>query len=110
VREVAVTTARSELTTLTERAIERFLPGDRHRGLDADVQVEVQGVRLVLAPVWIAAFGQGEHTVRLLVNGQTGEVVGKTPVDPVRVAFVVVAVLLAIAAIALTAARLGGAL
>lgn len=63
-----------------------FQPGDRSRGVQVHTDVSLDGPRLVLAPVWIAVLQGGEHTVRLLVNGQTGEVAGKVPHDPFKIA------------------------
>ncbi|MCA9571637.1 MAG: hypothetical protein KC656_27550, partial [Myxococcales bacterium] len=73
--------AHDELLGRARDAVARLLPGDRSSGLSVQTDVDVQGVRLVLLPVWIAAVTAGGHTVRVLVNGQTGEVVGQVPTD-----------------------------
>jgi len=72
-------TASQELTTRENALIRGFLPGDEVRGVRNQTRVEVEAVRLVLLPVWIAVYHHGGKPIRLLVNGQTGEVVGKVP-------------------------------
>ena len=46
-------------------------------------------MRLALLPAWIATYRSRGVVLRLLVNGQTGEVVGKIPVSGVKVALAV---------------------
>ena len=72
--------ARNELHGLEKRVIaSKILPGDKYQALQTTTHVDVQAVRLVLLPVWIAAVKTPKGPLRLLVNGQTGEVVGKVP-------------------------------
>ncbi len=79
-KESAQATAAEELRQLEHRAISAgHLPGDTHSGLKSQTRVEVEGIRLVLLPVWIAAFDGPKGVIRLLVNGQTGEVIGDVP-------------------------------
>ena len=85
-REAALKTAEQELQQLAYSAIASgHLPGDVQRGLETRSSVEIEAVRMALLPVWVAAFRSGEITVRLLVNGQTGEVVGDVPKDKMKV-------------------------
>ena len=42
-------------------------------------------MRLALLPAWIATHRSNGGVLRLLINGQTGEVVGKLPVSGVKV-------------------------
>lgn len=42
--------------------------------------------RLVLLPVWISAFKFKDRVYQILVNGQTGEVIGERPVSKFKVA------------------------
>ena len=68
--------ARAEILQLTHQTITGFVPGDEVRQLQVDADIDLHGVDLVLLPTWIAALrGEGEEVVRLLVNGQTGEVI-----------------------------------
>jgi hypothetical protein len=111
-RDIALNTAEHELRQLAYAAIAAgHLPGDVHRGLETDSTVEVETVKMALLPVWVAAFRSGELTVRLLVNGQTGEVVGDVPKDKMKVGCLFVAGFAAVALCALAfvgLASLGG--
>ena len=73
-------------------------------GIDASSitsEVEVASRRLILLPLWIASYRQGDLVVRVLVNGQSGAVTGRVPVDRRRVALAIGAALLVAALIAL---------
>jgi hypothetical protein len=56
----------------------------------------VEKVSLVLLPVWVAAYKWDGKVFRLLVNGQTGEVVGKVPRSTLKI---VIAVVVGVAAL-----------
>lgn len=53
--------------------------GDTHRSLSVDTTCSRVMWKHVLLPVWIAAYRYRDKVYRFLVNGQTGEVVGKAP-------------------------------
>lgn len=55
------------------------VPGDEHRSLVVRNQYSALTFKHVLLPVWIAAYRYRDRVFRFLVNGQTGEVVGKAP-------------------------------
>ncbi len=98
-------TAASELADLEKEAIASgHLPGDTHRSLESNTNVNIDVIRLVLLPVWIAAFPGPDGPIRLLVNGQTGEVVGSVPRSYWKIGCIVFVVLtlLAIAAVLAT--------
>jgi hypothetical protein len=96
-RSEAQGVARVELEAAQRSAIQRFLPGDTARGLSVESAIEIGAVSLVLLPVWIATFSWDGAAHRLLVNGQTGEVVGAVPTAWAKIAALVVAGLLAAA-------------
>lgn len=69
-------TASQELARLEQQVIARtHLPGDTHSNLESSTQSDQQPPRLVLLPVWIAVVKGPKGPLRILVNGQTGEVV-----------------------------------
>jgi hypothetical protein len=78
-------TAGEELTSLENRTITRFLPGDDTRNVHNSTTTHVDDVRLVLLPVWIATFRHNGAVFRMMVNGQTGEVVGKVPKSKTKI-------------------------
>ncbi|MSP59260.1 MAG: hypothetical protein EXR72_02780 [Myxococcales bacterium] len=57
----------------------RDVGGDTHRSLQVHNDYSALTYKHVLLPVWIAAYRYQEKVYRFLVNGQTGEVVGKAP-------------------------------
>jgi hypothetical protein len=82
------------------RILRELLPGDINRVDAIDSRIEVASRRLVLLPVWVATYRQGDVVLRLLVNGQTGKVVGRVPVSKAKVAVLVLALLLVIGLVA----------
>ncbi len=91
--EEAERTANEELAELENAAILDFLPGDERKGVKNRTTMEVTDVRLVLLPVYMAAYKHKGKPMRLLVNGQTGEVVGKIPRSWFKIVLVVLTVL-----------------
>jgi hypothetical protein len=79
--EESLTLARREGTTVVSRMLRAFLPGDSVRGLDHQTGFEHESLDLTLLPMWVFAlrYAADRPPVRLLVNGQTGEVWGKVP-------------------------------
>lgn len=55
------------------------VPGDTQRNLSVSNAFSQLTYKHVLLPVWIAAYRYRNDVYRFLVNGQTGEVVGKAP-------------------------------
>jgi ribosomal protein S27E len=55
------------------------VPGDTQRNLQVSSTFSAVTFKHVLLPVWIAAYRYHDRVYRFLVNGQTGEVVGKAP-------------------------------
>jgi hypothetical protein len=94
--------AGQELAELEQRTIaSSHLPGDTHSGLNSNTSSTIDKVRLVLLPVWIAAFPGPSGAIRLLVNGQTGEVVGQVPRSKWKMGCIAVGVLALVASIVL---------
>ncbi|MDI1449408.1 hypothetical protein [Polyangium sp. 6x1] len=55
------------------------VPGDDQRNLRVDNHFSHVTFKHVLLPVWIAAYRYRDEPYQFLVNGQTGEVIGKAP-------------------------------
>lgn len=62
------------------------VPGDTHRNLHVDNTFSAITFKHVLLPLWIAAYRYNNQIYRFLVNGQTGEVVGKAPWSWIKIA------------------------
>ena len=86
--------------------LRNFLPGDSSTLVDFDTSFSEENTDLVLLPVYVFAARYGaDQTLRILVNGQTGEVQGDIPKSMVKIA---VAVLLSLGLIALIALLITG--
>jgi hypothetical protein len=90
--------ARSEVTAQLGRKLEAFMPGDSHRNLRHTAEFLEETAALVLLPVWIgtARYGADEQRVRVLLNGQTGEVVGRVPKSWWKITLFVLALLVGV--------------
>lgn len=87
--------ARAEARTHVGGRIARFMPGDKHRNLEAAVQLDEEVLELLLLPVWVFAvkYHEEKPPVRILVNGQTGSVAGKPPLSALKIVLAVLAAL-----------------
>ncbi len=81
----------------------RDVGGDTHRSLQVRNEFTDLTYKHVLLPVWIAAYRYQEKVYRFLVNGQTGEVVGKAPWSVVKIALFTLCCAALLAAIILLA-------
>ena len=66
--------------------------GDQQRVHRVESRYSDVRFKHVLLPVWISAYRFRDKTYRFLVNGQTGEVAGESPVSWQKVTWLVVAV------------------
>ncbi len=67
--------------------------GDTHRSLNVSNNYSQVTFKHILLPVWIAAYRYNDKVYRFLVNGQTGEVVGKAPYSFWKIFFLVLGIL-----------------
>ncbi len=65
------------------------------RGLDYQTEFEEESADLTLLPMWVFAmrFAPEKPPVRLLVNGQTGEVWGRAPTSWAKIAIIAAVIL-----------------
>jgi hypothetical protein len=75
------------------------IPGDTHRNLHVTNRFGNERFKHVLLPLWISAFRYNNKAYRFLVNGQTGEVVGKAPWSVIKIVLFILAILLVIGVI-----------
>ena len=70
------------------KRLKAFMPGDRQRNLQFNTQLKNEDLELALLPIWVLAvrWSDKKDPVRLLVNGQTGKLHGKTPISAIKVA------------------------
>jgi LSD1 subclass zinc finger protein len=96
--------ARRRIEELEAGRCDAFVPGNS-RNVHVNVLVTDLTSDPVLVPVWINAYRWKERTFRFLVNGQTGEVVGRAPRSALKFALAVLAVVLVVGAVLLLASR-----
>ena len=58
-----------------------IVPGDTHRNLTLATKLDNITWKHVLLPVWVAAYQYKGKSFRFLVNGETGEVSGESPLS-----------------------------
>ena len=94
-KDDAFDTAVSEIYEEERVAIRTFLTGDSNRLGDVETKVECNrsDIRAALLPIWIATYSFKGHSMRLLVNGQTGAIGGEIPRDWKKIAILVVGAL-----------------
>ncbi|MFP2908343.1 hypothetical protein ACLESD_25480 [Pyxidicoccus sp. 3LFB2] len=91
--------ARKEAEDLVGERLGRFMPGDSHQDLQHESRLEWEALDVCLLPVWVLAVRYAEDAppLRVLVNGQTGEVYGKAPLSAWKIGAAVLVVLLLVA-------------
>ena len=92
----AAKAARSKMETVIAEDVRRDIGGDEQRITSMDVHFRDVMFKLVLLPLFIATYVYGGQRWQVLVNANTGEVVGDRPWSKVKIAALV---LLAIAAV-----------
>lgn len=77
--------ARKRMDDLIHNLVRQRIGGDRQRITSITTQYDGIKFKLMLMPVWIAAYKYGDKTYRVLVNGQTGEVQGERPYSWIKI-------------------------
>ena len=72
------------------------VPGDTHRNLTIQPSFSAQTFKHLLVPIWLLTYTYGAKIYPVVVNAHTGEMAGKYPLSPWKVAFVVVLVIIAV--------------
>lgn len=85
--------AQQKMDAEQEKRCASDVPGDTHRSLRVNNSYSAVTFKHVLLPVWIAAYRYQNKIYRFLVNGQTGEVVGKAPYSWIKIALFVLSLL-----------------
>jgi DNA-directed RNA polymerase subunit RPC12/RpoP len=67
--------------------------GDTHRSLSVQNTFTGATFKHVLLPIWIAVFRYNDKPYQFLINGQTGEVVGKAPWSIVKIVLFILVIL-----------------
>jgi hypothetical protein len=97
-RDQALVTCQEEFRTREMQNIAAFQPGDTHSSLQVGTEFSHINSDLWFIPVYVLHYGYQGKTFRVLINGQTGKLVGKKPVSVPRI-LVAVAIGLVLVAI-----------
>jgi DNA-directed RNA polymerase subunit RPC12/RpoP len=87
-----------KMVAMQEGLCGRDVGGDTHQSLSVTNTFSAITFKHVLLPIWIAAYQYGGKAFQFLVNGQTGEVVGKAPWSVVKITLAILAAVLVIGA------------
>lgn len=94
--EKAKSSIYSKLRKAVREKIRREKRADRVDNLKTESFYQNITYKYLLLPIWISSFRYGDKTYQFMVNGQTGKVAGRTPIDKVKVALTIAAVILAL--------------
>ncbi|HET6154514.1 MAG TPA: hypothetical protein VFE15_16335 [Marmoricola sp.] len=102
--------AKQQMRSTVEGDCRRDIGGDEQRVATMDVSYSQTMFKLVLLPLWIASYLYQGKTWQVLVNANTGEVIGDRPFSKGKIALAIIAVLVVIAVIVgvVLAAKGGG--
>jgi len=73
--------ARAGMYQKEESACSRLLDGDTQHSLNVESEYNDVKWKHILLPVYVAAYAYGKKVYRFMVNGQTGEVQGESPLS-----------------------------
>ena len=94
-------TAQAEMREDIGVDLAAFMPGDSSTNIRSDVTFSDEVSHLVLLPVWVFAlrFSADKDPIRILINGQNGQVGGSLPTSWAKIGGAILFILLALAAI-----------
>jgi len=99
--------ARQEMRGTIEGDCRRDIGGDEQRVDDMDVTYSQAMFKLLLMPLWIATYLYQGKTWQVMVNANTGEVVGDRPYSVPKIVAAVIAAVVVIALVVLVVTALG---
>lgn len=73
--------ARTRASQMLDEQIQKTVPGQDKAILSSHPHYAFEKVEYALFPVWFMMFHQNNETYTIMVNGQTGKVVGAVPAD-----------------------------
>jgi uncharacterized protein YbaR (Trm112 family) len=94
--DAGFSTAKQEMAVVIEQDCRADIGGDEQRVEGMTTYDQAVLFRLLLLPLWIAAYVTGGKEFDVYVNANTGEVVGERPYSAVKIVAAVLAVLVAI--------------
>ncbi len=103
--------AHEEAQTQVGDRLTRHMPGDSHRELRYRTRFTHENGELVLLPVWVLAvkYDPEQPPIRMVLNGQTGALIGRPPRSWIKITMTIVGSILGIALVITLASTLAGA-
>lgn len=97
--DAGLASAKGQMTEVVREDCRHDIGGDEQRVERMDVQYLSLMFKLVLLPLWIASYLYAGKTYQVLVNANTGQVIGERPYSKLKIALAVLAGLILIAAV-----------
>jgi len=97
--DAGLVSAKAQMENVIRDDCRRDIGGDEQRMHRMDVQYLSTMFKLMLLPLWIASYVYAGKTFQVLVNANTGEVIGERPYSKLKIALAVIAGLIVAAAI-----------
>ena len=94
--EHGLETARGQMASVIREDCRHDIGGDEQVVTDVDTAYRAVMFKLLLMPVWIAAYLYGGKSFQVLVNAHTGQVVGERPYSWIKIFFAVLAALVVV--------------
>ncbi len=95
--DAGLQTAKQRMSAVIEGDCRSDIGGDEQRVYSIDTRYANLMFKLVLLPVWVAAYIYAGRTWQVMVNANTGEVIGERPYSKWKVAFAVLGALVVVA-------------
>jgi predicted RNA-binding Zn-ribbon protein involved in translation (DUF1610 family) len=93
--------ARAEMERAIRASVQRDIGGDQQQIHSVDPRYEGITFKHILLPLWVSAYRYHGTSYRFIINGQSGAVTGDRPYSAWKIAALILAIALVIAAIVL---------
>ncbi|MGC5032555.1 hypothetical protein [Micromonospora sp. DT229] len=103
--EAGLVEAKARMAPVIEGDCRSDIGGDEQQVDAVDTSYSDVTYKLLLLPVWIAAYLHGGRSYQVLVNARTGEVIGERPYSKAKIAAAVLAALAVIAMVVFLMSR-----
>ena len=92
--DAGLETAKGEMREVIEGDCRQDIGGDEQRVHSMDTAYAAIMFKLMLLPVWIAAYMYGGRSWQVVINANTGEVIGDRPYSKLKIALATIAALI----------------
>jgi LSD1 subclass zinc finger protein len=99
--------AKEQIDATVYNLVRADIGGDQQRVARVSTRYHDVRFKHVLLPVWLSAYRFRDKTYRFLVNGQTGEVAGESPISWQKTTLLVIAVIVFLIIVAVLGSRQG---